>query len=383
MSATFYNNLKADKIHRPKIMVAAGGSGGHIFPAIAFARKLNEKRKDIDILFLGGGKALDRKIFEAEHFKYYLLSSNKLPYKVTLNIFIFFVKLFADLIKSLIILVKYKPDVVVGFGGYVSWPAVFGAYFLGTKRMVHEQNVVPGRANKMLFNIADTICLTFDKTKRSLNRNMDKIVITGNPIRSSIRESDKAYALKKIGLDTGKFTILIMGGSQGSHSMNEIIIRSLQLLDICIKEKLQVIHLTGSKDYGWAADEYGSSGINSRVFSFIDNIEDAYSASDIIITRAGSSAVFEAALFGKPMILIPYPFAGAHQTENASVFAAAGAAIVLSENGLSGDVFIRELTALMADNDLLKKMSVAAHGLSVPDAAGRLADEALKLIPRD
>jgi len=383
MNTKFYSNFKIKDGKSRKVLIAAGGSGGHIFPAIALARKIREKSSDTEVLFVGGGKTLDRKIFEAESFSYYLLSANKLPYKLALGTFVFLLKLFADLIRSILIIISSKPDAVVGFGGYVSWPVVFAAWMFRIKCMIHEQNVVPGRANKMLFSMVDRICITFDETKKYLGRNTKKAVVTGNPIRASIHEGDKVAAIKKLGLETGRFTILIMGGSQGSHAMNGVVINAFISLGAESKNLLQVVHITGSKDYEWALKEYELSGVKGRVFSFIDNIEDAYRASDIIVTRAGSSAIFEGALFAKPMILIPYPFAGAHQSDNAAVFSKNGAALVLDEKYITAEEFKRELLNMIPDKERLNTMARSARALCVPEAADNLTRETLGLIARN
>ncbi len=357
-----------------KILIAAGGSGGHIFPAIALVRSLQKIPGGTDVRFIGSDKALDRRIFEKEGFKFYLLSANKFPDKEAFFQFIvFLIRLKLDLIRALFIVLSYKPDVVVGFGGYVSFPVVMIAWFLRIPKIVHEQNVSPGRANKILFKIADKVAVSFKKTR------FGKSVFTGNPIRDEILKEDRLLGIRRFGLDDSKFTILVIGGSQGAHFLNKAFIGAMAGMDKESREYFQVVHLTGVKDYEWAVKAYSElRGLESRVHSFIDRIEEAYSASSLIITRAGASAIFEAAYFARPMILVPYPFATAHQYENANVFAGAGAAIVIDEKTLSAEGFKSTILKLYGDKDLLNSLGERAKLLSVPDASDRLAREVLK-----
>jgi len=365
---------------RIKILIAAGGSGGHIFPAIALARRLKEEKDGIDIRFVGSSKELDKRIFEKEGFRFSLISANKLPYKLGFAIVPFTFVLFLDIVKTFFIIASYRPDVVVGFGGYVSFPAILTTGIFGIPKLVHEQNVVPGRANKVLFGLADRVALSFEDTKRFLGNNAGKAVLTGNPIRQEMLKGDRLAGIKRFGLEASKFTILVIGGSQGAHSLNEKFIESLSLIEESVRRGLQVIHITGVKDYEWAMNEYSALGnMDHRVYSFIDRIEEAYSAADLVITRAGASAIFEIAAFGRAMILVPYPFAMSHQSENASFFSEKNAAIEIGEKNLSGKVFRDNILSLINDRTRLKSMAESAKRLGVPGASGNLAREVLAL----
>lgn len=364
---------------KPKILIAAGGSGGHIFPAIAMARAMRES-SDVDIRFVGSSKALDRRIFEKEGFKYYTLSSNKFPYGLSLKLLPFSLKLIFDIMKSKVIAFSYRPDVVVGFGGYVACPIVLAASVFGIPKIVHEQNVVPGRANKFLFRFADKIAVSFNETLKYAGPYRAKCVFTGNPIRGEVLKGDRQSGIKRFGLDEAKFTILVIGGSQGAHFLNENFIAAFSEIDEAERRSFQVIHLTGVKDYEWAIKEYSvTSGLESRVYSFIDRIEEAYSAADLMVTRSGASAIFEIAHFAKPMILVPYPFANAHQAENAKVFREGGAAIMVEEKDLSARVFKDHILRLFRDKEERRRLSEAAKRVSVPEASTNLAREVLRL----
>ncbi len=363
-----------------KVLIAAGGSGGHIFPAIALAHDLGKKRvAKNDILFIGSNRPLDVRIFEKEGFRFTLLSSNKLPYGFSFMLITFIVKLFADMIRSFFAILSFRPDVVVGFGGYVPCPVILTAKIFGIPKILHEQNAVAGRANRLLFGLVDRIALSFQDTKNRLGRNANKAVLTGNPIRVDRLKNDKESGVRALGLDGAKFTVLVIGGSQGAHSINEKFINAVTGMRKSVSDKLQVVHITGMKDYDEAVNSYREIGIDSRVFSFIDRIEDAYSVADLVITRSGSSAIFEIAFFGKPMILVPYPFAMNHQSENARAFAEKGAAINIDEADLTAEKFKDTIEGLFNDKIRMVKLAESARMMSVPDASTRLADEVVSM----
>jgi len=206
----------------------------------------------------------------------------------------------------------------------------------------------------------------------------NKFSITGNPIRSRGIVPDRAAALKSFGLDAAKLTVLVMGGSQGAHVLNESFVRSIALMERSFRAGLQIIHLTGVKDYEWAVAEYCKMGAGedmaTRVHSFIDRIDDAYSAADLVVTRAGASALFEVAYFEKAMIVVPYPYAMSHQLENARAFSSRGGAIVIEEKDLQGAFFKDTLEGLLRDRAKLKALGVAAKSFSSSHASDRLAD---------
>ena len=362
-----------------RIIIACGGSGGHIFPAVALAEGLKAKDASVDIMFVGSNKALDRRIFIKEGFRYQLLSANKLPFTTSFKTLFFLLKMSVDILRSLFILMKYRPNVAVGFGGYVSAPVIIAAYILRIPRIIHEQNAVPGRANTMLSRFAGLIAISFRETKTYLATYAKKIVFTGNPIRASLLKDDKMGNIKKLGLDPEKFTMLVIGGSQGAHNLNKAFLRALSGMDKSIRSRLQIIHITGVTDYGWASDAYKELSVEHRVHSFLDRIEEAYSASDLIVTRSGASAIFEIAYFGRPMILIPYPFALSHQSENASIFSTRGAAIQIDEKDLSSDIMKDKIEDLLKDRKKMAEMGENARRISVPDSSHSLAEEVLTL----
>jgi len=356
-----------------RIVIAAGGSGGHIFPALALAEKLREVKPGVDIVCIGSNRPLDRRIFERESLSFYLLSANKLPYRVSWGLVPFCVRSAFDLVKMIVIYSRKRPDAIIGFGGYVSCPAIIAGKLFSVPTVLHEQNVVPGRASRLLFNFVDMIALSFAQTVSRMGRAGGRARVTGNPIRAQVMKDDRALGARRFGLDQDKFTMLVIGGSQGAHTINKVFLDALALIDPAIRRSLQTIHITGPKDYHWAAARYEEAGLEARVFSFIDKIEEAYSASDLAITRSGASAICELAFFGRAMILIPYPYAASHQAENARVFAEKGAACVIEERELTPELFKEHILSLYRDRKRREALSASAKELGMPQAAELLA----------
>lgn len=369
---------------RPRILIAAAGSGGHIFPAVAIAEAIRRRRPDTAVRFVGSDKALDRRIFEKEGVDFRVISANRLPSKFGFRVMPFLLLAVLDLVKAVYIIAVFGPDVIIGFGGYVSFVAGAAAKMCFKPFIIHEQNVRPGRANMLSFSLSDRIAVSYKQTAQDCRCGVKrKMVFTGNPIRRDVilRQENKDGCYRQFGMDAAKFTILVIGGSQGAHFLNENFIKFLAVLDTGLKKRLQVLHLTGIKDYEWAMRSYFAlQGLDSRVFSFIDNIGDIYAISDLVITRSGASAIFELAALGKPMILVPYPLARNHQLENAAAFSANGAGILIEEKELNPAKFKELITSLVGDRKKLDELGSRARSMAVPDASDRVAEMAEEFI---
>ncbi|MCX5716091.1 MAG: undecaprenyldiphospho-muramoylpentapeptide beta-N-acetylglucosaminyltransferase [Candidatus Omnitrophica bacterium] len=348
-----------------RVLIAAGSSGGHIFPAIAAAFKFKELDASGEVFFVGSAKKLDNEIFGREGVKYAPLSYSKK-------------QLFKDMISSFLILRKFKPDVAVGFGGYCSFPVLAMAKMMGLPTMVHEQNYVPGLANRVLSGFVDRVAVSFKETNGFLLRkgNISQI---GNPIRINLVKLDKQKAREGLGLARDKFTILVMGGSQGARFINETVLRMLKGIDSVARNNMQVIHLSGMNEFESVKAVYEPLGISHRVFSFFDKMSIVYSAADIVVSRAGATSLAEITFFGLPSILIPYPTKKVHQAENAGVLGAGGAAVVASQGGLTPSGLWNMISGLMHCPDKLKQMSENAQKLARPNAAGDIAEEIARL----
>lgn len=358
-----------------RVLIACGASGGHIFPAVALGSSLKNKYKDIDMLFVGSRRYLDKRIFSRENLRFKCLSSNKLPYRLSFSLFVVGAKLVFDVVKSVYIILNFAPHVIVGFGGYVSFPVLMIGRMMGIPTIVHEQNVVPGRANLLLFKFADKIAVSFEETIFLMPDNVrKKASLTGNPIRKGMLVDNRELALKKFGFDKDKFTILAIGGSQGAHRLNRVFSESIVAMKEDMRSRIQIIHIAGEKDRDWVDAVYNNFNISNRVFSFIDSIDEAYSLADLVFTRSGAAALFELAFYAKPMVLVPYPYAMSHQKENALAFSKNGAAIYKEEKDLTAKELSSFIAELIGDRETLKRMSESSRRLARPHAADALAD---------
>lgn len=321
-----------------KILVVTGSSGGHLFPCLAFLEGLGEKYPKTEILLLLPAAA--KNIFPADYkipAKYFAFSTLK-------------IKGFLQCaLQSLGALLKFKPDIVVGFGSLATVPAVFFAWLMRITTVIHEQNVLPGRATRFLAKFCDRVAISFAESRNYLGISQKRIILTGNPLRKNLAccPISKQEARSYFGLAADKFTVLVMGGSQASHNIN------LRFLNtacaISIKEKLQVIHLCGPKDYAFLNAGYQKSGLNVSLHAFLGPMQFAYSAADLVICRAGASTVSEITRFSLPAILIPYPYAYRHQQLNAKALEEKGAALILEDNDL-GTAKLKELLEKFISN---------------------------------
>ena len=351
-----------------KVLIASGGSGGHIFPAVSLAKEL--EKDNIEIIFVASRRRLDRNVLENATYKKIFLSANPMPYKFSWRVFIFLVKLFLDSVYALYLLLKVRPDIVIGFGGYTAGSIVLLATAMNIKTIIHEQNVVPGRTNKFLDKFVREIAVSFKETKKHFrNKN---VMVTGNPLREESISECRPEAIGKFGFDKEKLAILVMGGSQGARSLNDLVSRSLNLLPYERKKNLQVIHITGQADFEKFKDFYKKTGIAGRVFSFVENINEAYSICDLAISRSGAAAILELAALAKPMILIPYPSQKNNQRFNAMFFAERNAAIYKDEKNLKPEELENIILELIDNPEKRKALSENARKLSVVDGAERL-----------
>jgi len=388
-----------------KILVIAGSSGGHIFPALGFLDALKHRHDNIDTLlvlssqqgfwheYLPGKNiknqvsncrstedavakdaASSKKIFDCK-VNYISISPVRLSF--SFKNFIAILKLFKGALESLIILLTYRPDVVVAFGTLVCIPMVVFAHAFGIKTVIHEQNVIPGKANRFLAKFTDKIAISFDETKDYFKDYESKIILTGNPIRKELERIDKNKALDFFGFSKDKFTILIMGGSQGSHSINLGFLKAIAA--ISDKFKIQIIHLAGALDCGLLEQSYRDLNTDIKLFRFLDSMQYAYSASDLVVSRGGASTITEFIFFKLPAIIIPYPFAYKHQAANAKVLEKAGSAIIIKDNELDADILKESIEELLNNPDRIKTMRACYDSFLWFNINDLLIDEALSL----
>ncbi|MBF0216520.1 MAG: undecaprenyldiphospho-muramoylpentapeptide beta-N-acetylglucosaminyltransferase [Candidatus Omnitrophica bacterium] len=358
-----------------RVIIAAGGSGGHIFPATAVAEEL-EKKGVKEIYFVASDRKLDRNILGASRYRSFYLSANPMPFrKDILKWVVFAFKIVSDAFLSAAILVWIRPGRVVAFGGYSSGAISLCAKAFNIPLVIHEQNHAPGRAIMILSNIARKIAVSFPESGQFFPcSSRGRVVLTGNPIRSCNLTDIGEGAMEYLELSGSSKKVLVMGGSQGSSSLNRVASIAASLLKEDRSLDIEFIHLTGAKDHAAIKDFYRDNGINAAVFSFLERMDAAYSAADIAISRSGSAAVFELAYHRKPMILVPYPSRDNNQRTNAAYFAKAGAAIRIEENDLTPGLLAEEVLRILKSSEVYAKMSAAAGSLARPEAGRLLAD---------
>ena len=362
-----------------KVILAAGGSGGHIFPSVALARELTGRGVK-DIYFVASKRRLDKNILRDAGNKCFFLSENPMPYKLNLfNAAVFAFKLFADAVVSFFIIAAIRPDVVVGFGGYSSGAVVRCAKIFNLPVIIHEQNLVPGRANKLLSKVVDKIAVSFPESSEHFAVSPGRIVHTGNPIRVELLAKDRIEALKYLELSPERKTVLVMGGSQGSTFLNTTVSQAAGLIKEKKGDKVQFVHLAGKKDFEKIKQYYEEKKIPAKVYSFLDRIDKAYSACDIAISRSGAAAIFELAYYAKPMFLVPYPGKKNNQRYNAIYFSRKGAAVYKEEGDLASGSIADEVLNILDDPASLDRMCKRSGLLSNPQAGEKLADEVIKL----
>lgn len=355
-----------------KILVVAGPSGGHIFPALSFLDTLKEKYKHIEALLILPRKIMIDKACILEN-KVKYISSSSITLSINFRNLLSILKFFKGSLESIFILLEFKPDIVMGFGGLVSIPMVMFAYLFRLKTLIHEQNVIPGRANRFLSRFADRIAISFSRTKDYFKDYSEKIVLTGNPLRKELVRIDKNKALDFFGFSNDKLTVLVMGGSQGSYSINMGFFRTVSALSN--KGSLQIIHLTGEKDYDLLKPKYKELNIGVRLFNFLNSMEYAYSACDIVLSRAGATTVTEIIYFKLPAIIVPYVYAHKHQMENAKVLENIGSAIVIQDDKL--DMLKVIMEDFINNPDRIKEMVSRYDNIPRPNVNNLLLDAAL------
>jgi UDP-N-acetylglucosamine--N-acetylmuramyl-(pentapeptide) pyrophosphoryl-undecaprenol N-acetylglucosamine transferase len=351
--------------NKMKIVIVSGGTGGHIYPGIALAQAIKARDPQAEILFLGSDEGLERELIGREGYPVKLIRARallrKLSYKAFSAPFVSTVGFF----QSRGILKDFAPKVLVSTGGYASLPVVLAAKSLGIPVFLLEQNVLPGAVNRFCGRFASKIFLSFEASQKYLAGE-----VVGNPVRREIIDAQREPARKKFGLRPDEKIVLVMGGSQGSLKINETVVSALHDLPRGIK----VLHIIGTRDFGWV-ERYlkGKQIDNYQALPYLHDMADALAAADLVVSRAGATAIAEFLVRHLPMILIPFPYAAEdHQRKNAQVLVDGGAAVMLEDHDLTAEKFIELITDSGLD---YAKMSNAAERLSHPSAAERIVEQ--------
>lgn len=361
-----------------RVLVTAGGTGGHIYPALAIVSYLREHHLANRILWIGGGRKLEMELLRRQGFDFKQIKASSFPRTFSQKWIGFPFKFLFSLFQSLLILLQFRPTIVIGMGSFHSYPVVMLAFFFGIRSLVCEQNASFSLTNEFLLPYVSKIATSFAQTSKNLSkRKKNKTQLIGNPIHFKILATTRQEGIKRFNLDKDKFTLLFLGGSQGAHNLNKIGVEAIQLLDRQkkMRDQIQVIFITGEDDLQWVENSLAPLKIKSLVFSYLHEIQYVYAVSHLAICRSGATTIAELTALGLPAILIPYPYAtGRHQYENARVLQAKGAAYLLVENNLTGDRLRKSILNLVEDKNLLKKMSRRSKGLGRPQATREMVE---------
>jgi UDP-N-acetylglucosamine--N-acetylmuramyl-(pentapeptide) pyrophosphoryl-undecaprenol N-acetylglucosamine transferase len=348
-----------------RVILAGGGTGGHVIPALAIAQELRA-RHSAEIKFIGTARGLETKLVPAAGFELELIEVGALKNVGLVTRLSTLWQLPGALLRSRRIIREFRPEVVIGVGGYASGPAMLAAEMAGVPTLIFEPNLVPGFANRMVARWASAAAVHFDETKRFLPRAQ----VTGVPVRKEFFSIPPRAA-------GAPPTLLVFGGSQGAAALNRVMMESAAALK---QAGVSVIHQTGERDYNQVQAAYQKSGLSAEVTPFIDRMPEAFARADLLLCRSGASTVAEVAAAGKPAIFVPFPRAADdHQRRNAEALAQAGAAVLLPEAELTSAGLVKAAGELLADRKRLQEMSAAARKLAHPNAAQDIAGIAASL----
>ncbi|SDE89064.1 UDP-N-acetylglucosamine-N-acetylmuramylpentapeptide N-acetylglucosamine transferase [Pricia antarctica] len=357
-----------------RFILSGGGTGGHIYPAIAIADELKRRHPDAEFLFVGAEDRMEMEKVPQAGYEIKGLWITGLQRKLTLKNLMFPFKLISSLLKAGKIIKKFRPDAVIGTGGFASGPTLRVASGRGIPCVLQEQNSYAGITNKLLKDRVAKICVAYDNMDQFFPA--DKIVKTGNPVRGDLVENfkDKSEALYHFRLDSHRSTLLILGGSLGARRINQLVAENL---DFFKKRDIQLIWQCG-KLYIEEYKKYASDTV--KVLDFVNRMDYAYSAADIIISRAGAGSVSELCIVGKPVLFVPSPnVAEDHQTKNAQALVAENAALMISETDLDTQ-FEAEFAELHQNEDKKRELGANIKKLALPNATSDIVDEILKLV---
>lgn len=358
-----------------RVVIAGGGTGGHLYPGIALAETFKRFQVGSRILFIGTAQGMEATLLPEKGFSFEAISAKGLIGKGAgaklKSLFLVPV----GLIQSVRILRRFSPHLVIGIGGYAAGPVLLAAVLLRIRRIILEPNLVPGLANKLIAPYVDLAVIAFEESREYLRTK--EIKICGVPVRPEIAQAVEAAASK--GSEPKRRTLLILGGSQGAHSINRAMVEAIPILE---KEKnsLSVIHQTGKRDWEEVKEAYSRSALSARVEPFIHGMAEVYAAADLVVSRAGAGTLSELAVAGKPSILVPYPLATAHQEKNAAAFVSSGAAEMILDRELSGTQLGERILALLSEPARLKSMGEAAKRRGHPQAAEEIVKTCFELV---
>ena len=354
-----------------RVVVAGGGTGGHLFPGIAIAQEVMRRNPDNRVLFIGTDKPFEAEAVVRAGFTHRFVSAEGIKGRGLWRSLRAGIRIPVGLVQAMGILHGFKPDLVIGVGGYSSGPVVLGAWMLGIRTVLHEQNLLPGITNRMLSYVTDTIYVSFAETADRLGPK--KSLLTGNPVRREFIDD-----LQRLGRSSttanGPFTILVVGGSQGAHAINQAVIDGLPRFRD--RQQIRFIHQTGAADEDPVRAAYAATGVSGIAEPFFHDMARLYGEADLVVCRAGATTVAEVTALGKGILFIPFPHAADdHQRLNAKALADQGAAEMILESDLTGTLLAQRIQYYADHPDALAAMGRKAASFGKPDAAAAIVDD--------
>ena len=356
------------------MIIAGGGTGGHLFPGVAIAETFLKRDPTNDVLFVGTGRPLERKVLDSYGFTYRTIQVEGIKGRGWMKVLKALTKIPLSLVQSTAILRSYRPQVVLGVGGYAAGPVLLTASFLGLPTAIAEQNTLPGVTNRILGRFVDRIFVSFPDERGVFPQR--KVTVTGNPVRSNLVEQAKLAEKGR----SERFTVFVFGGSQGAHIINTTMVETLDLLED-LKDAVFFIHQTGEADYAYVAEAYEKRSFAAEVKPFIVEMAEAYGRADLLVCRAGATTVAEITALGKAAIFVPFAQAvGDHQTMNARLLVEAGAAEMIQERDLSPKALADAIFRLYRDREAISRLASRAKALGNPQAADDIVDALYELM---
>jgi UDP-N-acetylglucosamine--N-acetylmuramyl-(pentapeptide) pyrophosphoryl-undecaprenol N-acetylglucosamine transferase len=361
-----------------KVIVTGGGTGGHIYPALAIADTLRSRDKDGQILYIGTAGGLESRLVPERGCRFKAIRVKGFRRRLSIDTVKTTMELFKGLIDAGRIIREFKPDVVVGTGGYVAGPVLMAAHLLGIPTVIHEQNVLPGATNRILGRFADAVAVGFEEAVKYFGRK-DRVFVTGNPIRKEITTGSRTEALREFGFVPGEPVVLSFGGSKGSVKLNRAMAEVIARLSAA--GGFQLLHTTGEDHYNAFLEDLGKRGVrvgaskSIKVLPYLHRMHQGLAAADLVIASAGAITIAEITAVGAPALLIPKSYvAGNHQEYNARALEERGAAVVLTEKELDGDALYNMVSKLVGSRQRLESMKKASKKLGKIDAAEKICD---------
>jgi UDP-N-acetylglucosamine--N-acetylmuramyl-(pentapeptide) pyrophosphoryl-undecaprenol N-acetylglucosamine transferase len=357
------------------VIIAGGGTGGHLFPGIAIAEEFLRRNQDHRILFVGTNKGIEERVLGNLGFSLQTIDVEGIKGKGWMKSLAALMQIPISLMQSFRIIRGFSPELVIGVGGYASGPVVLAARLMGIRTAIAEQNALPGLTNRILGKMVDRVFISFAQTGRWFHAR--NVTVSGNPIRQGF-----AAEIKQSKAPGRPFTLLVFGGSQGARAVNRAMLEALDDLGT-LRSRLRILHQTGSNDRDAVAGVYQTKGATAEVLPFIVDMAAAYQAADLLVCRAGATSIAEITAAGKAAILIPFPAAVEdHQTKNAEVLVQAGAAEMIPEKELTGARLAAAIKRYYESPQLLREMERRSAGLGNIRAAADIVDACLALVQR-